>query len=258
MKQFVPLLKKINEKLDLPQPIKSKIILEMAADLENLYEAYLEKGYSEEDTFQKVCEKYDDSDKALAELAKIHESGYRKILAKVSEQAQTRWERIVLVMVMLFLAVMSFKVVITTRFLSQASNFIWPILGIFLVVLILSLHKFYTIYIKKDHRIRKLRTGLPTIMFLGSSGLLIGIGGYFYELYSAGSNMMYSGLPGVLITIIEKNDNLFFFSVERILKCSSMAMVCVFVTIFIALIWFFLMNKIINIEMAEAVCLLED
>ena len=46
-KCFVSLLKKINNKLDLPQNTKSKIILEIAADLEDLSNYYLTQGLSE-------------------------------------------------------------------------------------------------------------------------------------------------------------------------------------------------------------------
>ena len=45
MKQFTALLKSINERLDLPQPTKSRIILEIAADLDDLYQLYLKKDH---------------------------------------------------------------------------------------------------------------------------------------------------------------------------------------------------------------------
>jgi len=68
---------------------------------------------------------------------------------------------------------------------------------------------------------------------------------------------MYSGLFDALVTVIENNNDAFFNSVESVMKCSSMAMVCTLVTISTAIIWFFLNNKIKKLEQAEAALLLE-
>jgi len=59
MTQFTPILKRINERLDLPQPTKSRIILEIASDLEDTFRFYLQKGLDEQESFQKAEEKFD-------------------------------------------------------------------------------------------------------------------------------------------------------------------------------------------------------
>ena len=47
MKQFTSLLKNLNSKIDLPQPKKSRMLLEIAADLNDMYNYYLAKGLTE-------------------------------------------------------------------------------------------------------------------------------------------------------------------------------------------------------------------
>ncbi len=47
MNRFAPLLKSINARLDLPQPTKSRIILEIASDLEDMYQFYQSQGPDE-------------------------------------------------------------------------------------------------------------------------------------------------------------------------------------------------------------------
>ena len=55
MKQFTPILKRINERLNLPQPTKSRIILEITCDLEDAYDFYLENGkYAPEEIIKSV------------------------------------------------------------------------------------------------------------------------------------------------------------------------------------------------------------
>ncbi len=54
MKQFESQLKKINNKLDLPQPVKSRIVLEIAADMEDTFNFYFDKGMNEKDALQKT------------------------------------------------------------------------------------------------------------------------------------------------------------------------------------------------------------
>jgi len=42
MEKFNSILKSISEKIELPQPMKSRILLEISADLNDTYELFLE------------------------------------------------------------------------------------------------------------------------------------------------------------------------------------------------------------------------
>jgi hypothetical protein len=258
MKQFTPLLKSINERLDLPQPTKSRIILEIAADLNDLYQLYLCRGLNEQQAAQRAEEKFDLTDEALNELTQLHQSLFRRLMDRISEQAQTQWERVTLFLVLLFVVALGSKFIFTTQFVLQASKFILPILGLFFGIIIISLIKSYQFYIIKNHNVKLLQKGLPAILYLGGANLFLGIFGYITELYSTTRTMMYSGMFDVIITVLEHGDPAFFNSVERVMKCASMAMVCTLVTILTALIWFILINKVKKIELAEAAFLLED
>jgi len=258
MSHFTPVLKNINDRLNLPQPIKSRIILEIAADLEDTFSFYQTKGYSPKEAHQKTIARLNLTDETLNELVQIHQSGWRKFLNRLSEQAQTRWERFILFLVLIFIAAVGGKAIFSTQFFLQASKFIWPILGIFLGIIIIALSKFYQFYIKKDHYIRHLRTGISLIPVLGGVNLFVGVSGYILELYSTTRTTMYSGVFDVITTVVEVGDVEFFGAVEHVLKCASMAMTCTFVTIFTALLWFVLITKIHQIEQAEMAFLIES
>lgn len=189
MKRFAAILTKINEKLNLPQPLKSRILLEMAGDLDDLFNHYRSQGLDEIQAQQKAEEMLRADEETLSLLVQVHDSGFRKFLNRLSEQAQTRWERLCLFLVVAVSLILSGKEIFSFRFFTNTSHFIWPILLISLLLFILTLIKFYMLYIKKNHRITKLHSGSFTFLFLCGLCLLVGVGGFLIELYLAGSHV---------------------------------------------------------------------
>ena len=163
-------------------------------------------------------------------------------------QHQTQWTQIVLGVVGLLITVLLTQIVWRINFTSEINHLVWLILAIFLVVIILSVAKFYNIYIRKINDIKNLRSGLLIILSLGGASLFIGIYGYFVELFEAASGGGYSGLFGVLATVVDANNKIFFGGIERVMKNTSLAMVSVYVSLLTALIWFAVVNKIKNLE----------
>jgi len=260
MKQFTPLLKNINEQLDLPQPTKSRIILEIAADLDDLYQLYLSRGLEESEAAQKAEEKINLTDEALNELVQIHQSLIRKLFDKITAQAQTRWERVAFVLMLLFITAISVQAIFSTQFLSQVSNWFYPVLGISLTAILISIPKFYQLYLKKDHQVKKLRTGLSFIFGIGVLNLVIGVSGYVMELYQAGSNaLLFTNHLAYIITTQEVGSAQRLSDITTwMVKSSSLIMFTLVSTIFIAIICYVLMNKVWKIERAEAAVLLEN
>ena len=54
MSRFAGVLKRVSDGLDLPQPTRSRILLEMAGDLQDLYEHHLGQGMDEERAAQLI------------------------------------------------------------------------------------------------------------------------------------------------------------------------------------------------------------
>ena len=74
-------------------------------------------------------ERLDLSEEALAELAEIHEPPFRRFLDRLSQRAQSRWEQVMLLLVLACVLAMAGPPALTTPLLRQASSFVWPILG---------------------------------------------------------------------------------------------------------------------------------
>jgi hypothetical protein len=261
MNRFHDFLKEIGGKLEIPQPIKSRIILEIAADLEALYQHYLKQGNGKNAALKKAQEKIDFSDDALRQLTQIHASSLQKYLDKLSEHAQTRWERSSLGIILLTISVPSVYQIIITEFFRNASVFIWPILAITIFAGIIFLLKFYQIFIKKDHAVYKIHEGLSLIFILAAGSLVVTVCGYFVELYSLKSeNLFYAMNPLLLVLLnldIPAHNDILIPTAQWLIKSSSMVMFGLLATIFILLFWFVLSVKVKNIEEAESSTLLK-
>jgi hypothetical protein len=259
MNSFKPFLRRINEKLDLPQSTKSTIILEITADLNDLFEHYISEGFSEKEARQMAQEKMDISEEALLQLIELHQSGLKKLLQRLSLKSLARWEKGVLTIILLIVLAFFIPVMSSSTFFLQSSLFVWPILFFSFIALAISLRKVYELYVKQVHATKKLRNGMTLLWMLSGLSLFTGIFGYFFEIYQSGG---YTILPAVNLFF-----HLFSFSdinhphpniIDMFLRSCSVGMVSLLMTVFIALLWFGLMTKIEKIERAEFEFLLAE
>lgn len=245
MKRFTEILRQTNERLDLPQPIKSRIILEMAADLEDLYQFHRNRGLDESDALREAKDAFNLSPGALEQLVEIHTTPFRRFLDRLSAQAQTFWERIFLALLLVFFAVFIGPSLLRSEMLVHAGVFLWPIAGTTFAALYLATRKIYDLYIKKDHRVRPLRRGLTLLIALAGVDVVIGIQGFIF--------LVHSSFTLFLITTGPMNQDLGKWMIQS----SATAVVSLLVAIITAVIWFVLANKVAAIERAEVVYLLE-
>lgn len=256
MSRFTSLLKSIHEQLDVPQPTKSRILLEIAADLEDTYEFYRERGESEADATRFAQEKFILDDSTIAELSSIHQPLLRKWMDRISFNVQSRWERIVLILTLLTIALLSGRVLLSTHFL-QNSAFVWPIWGITIAGLVAFFIKFYKLYLVKDYRTKRLRKGIDIVGYFGAFSLALGFTGYFYELLFYGVDTVYPGgsFITVITTVIDSQQRIMDIT-NCFIASSTVMLASLFSTLFMALLWYILNNKATAIEMAEAESLL--
>ncbi len=256
MNKFTYLLEKINNKLELPQPLKSRVLLEIYGDIEEIYNAYIQRGLSEEDAKNNTIDKFSLSDAALEELVQIHSTPYKRWFDKLSQRAKTKWEQLLLALIFLIVLLSFIQVTISTTFFASASKFIYPILLTLFVATILYLIKVYQFFIKKDHNIRKLRNGLDKLLYLCIASLFFGIAGYFGEIYLSSGTVQFLG-PYFIISLLTDSSSL-QLSVEWMMRSSAMLMTCCGSIMIILLYWFSLTNKAGKIEESEALILLEN
>lgn len=245
MTHFKETLNQINQRLDLPQPVRSRVLLEIAADLEDVEQHFLDQGLPPRTARRKAIDHCDLSDEALAQLVQVHMSWYRRFLDRLSAQAQTRWERALLLVLLAFVAAATGPLVLSLRVFDTASPIVWPLLGIAVGAVVGCGVKFYTLYLKQDHDGRRLRTGMPAILALAGLNLALGVFGCWLELSHV-----------VRADVIDPLAAGASFA-GWLLSSSATLIVCYLTVIIIALLWFMLMNKIARIEQAEAMLLID-
>jgi hypothetical protein len=253
MNRFSPLLTEIYQKLDLPQPTKSEILLEIAADMEDLYETCIQEGLGEKDALARTAEKFQLDDTVIQDLVRVHQSAFKKWFDKLTARTQTRWERGVLVLTVLSIIILAGYAMIASEFFRTASRFVYPLSAIGLSILVIFLAKIYALYIKKDHNVRNLRKGLSLLLFLGVLNIFIGLWGYLIELYTIGSNSLLPGSSFItIICTVNPSAQQIRQITECLMKSSSVMLLCLFLMVVTVVFWYMLMTKIIKIEQAEA------
>ena len=260
MSRFAAILKRYNASIDLPQPAKSRIMLELAADMEDCYEAYRSSGLDEAAADVQVREKFDLDDEALAALVDLHQSPMKKWMDRISSQAQTRLERIVLALMLIVIGLIAAQTMGNARFFQQASQFVLPMVGLALYTTVKGLRKAFALYIRQDHDIHRLRSGLAFPLVASGVNLLIGALGYFWELFKNGDWAVLLASNQVYLLSLQEpaTRHTSYLLVEWMTRNAATMMVCLLISLYTALIWYGLANHVARIEQAEAVYVLQS
>jgi membrane protein YdbS with pleckstrin-like domain len=241
--RFSDTLRHIDQRLSLPEPAKSRVLLEIAADLEGLYEHFSGQGQDDEQAAALALEHAELSDAALKRLVEVHASSPGRFIERLSERTASGWERLLLGVVVLFLVIVVGREILTWQLFAGASVFIWPLAGVAVIGLILILWKAYELLVKPD--LRRLRRGLRSLLALSVLSVLLGWFGFLLEMHSAALRVGTTAL------------SLAHESVMCIARVAPMISFCLVVAVVLAVAWFVLGSWAGRIEQAKAARLLE-
>jgi hypothetical protein len=234
MSRFNAFLHRTEERLALPKATRSLILVEVAADLDDLFQYYLQQGLSEEEAAARAEEKVNMSDEALAELVRIHSDtqGWTDRMVRVG---QPLGERIAMdLIVLFFLTSAAMTVGLNAKVLTYLTGFIWPIAGIFLALLV-------SFFIELTRNLessspRRLRQSLVTPLFLGAASLVVGFAGTGISMYRA--YMQMAATP--------KNAGPIFS--HALLGATATLAAALLVTLCAGIVWFILGGRVIRFE----------
>ncbi len=244
MSRFAKTLNTINDRLDLPHPARSRVILEIAADLEDLFRHFRDQGLSEDDAKRRAEEHCDLSDEALAQLVAVHGSPYRRFLDRLGGQARSRWERAVLSVILLVVAAGTGRALAGSDLFRAAGPFVWPVLACTAIAITIGLAKLYAVYLRQDHRPSRLRRGLGALPALAAADIVIGVYGYSWTLYL------------LLRAMAEDPVRALPRLAGSLLAGSATVVVCLLSALLCAIFWYVLQDRVARIEEAEASLLL--
>ncbi len=182
MTRFANVLKQAGDRIRVAEPARTRILLEMAADLEDSYQHYLDRGCDEVDAARRAEEAFGTSDEALWLLARIHQPGYGDLSDRVSQQVGTLWSKILLVAVLAFEILIAVRIFSDSFFLFRPSPFLWPLAALALAAFVFTLWKLVQIYSRSGADVRRLRTGLGIPLFFAGASLAVAGLGFLYHL----------------------------------------------------------------------------
>jgi hypothetical protein len=242
MNRFHSVLTQTGERLSLPKATKSLILVEIAADLEDLFRHYLEQGLSEEEAAARAEEKVDMSDDALVELVQIHSTA-RSWSDRVSRRAQPFWERIAMGLIVVFLLAISLIEAEWSLMLSRTNVFVWPVLAIFVALVISAAMQGFRRSNGSNHR--RLRTYLATPLFFGGASLVVGFGGFAFDLYRN------------LMRMVHDPENAASYFARSFLGGTSTLMIAFLVALVAAIVWFVFAGRVARLEQDAVRSILE-
>jgi hypothetical protein len=234
MSRFNAFLHRTEERLALPKATRSLILVEVAADLDDLFQYYLQQGLSEDEAAARAEEKVNMSDEALAELVRIH-SDTRGWTDRMVRVGQPLGERIAMdLIVLFFLASAALAIGSNTRVLTSLTGFIWPIAGIFVALLA-------NFFIQLTRNLeglspRRLRQSLVTPLFLGAASLVVGFVGTGISMYRAYLRM--AATPEHAGPIFS----------QALLGATATLAAALLVTLCAGIVWFILGGRVIRFE----------
>ena len=245
MKRFAPLLRDINKRLDLPRHVKSRIILEIADDLNELFEHYKSEGLSEKEAEEKVLKNFKLDNETVAQLVRIHDIPMRKITGIFPEWMLPLIEWLGLITLIGFFTYFTITILSNytlMRIFHIASEYKWISVSLFVLVCIITIAKLHAIFIKKDYSTESLHFGINFLLFIACFSVLVSITGTLTELYWTSGileNRVWQNPPSSLI---------FEFAV----KSSGLTVFSILVAFLSGLLWLVFAFRAAMIEKREA------
>ena len=254
MKELKEIFLKINEKLNVPQPVKSRILLEISTDMADLYEHYVSQGDIPSQAIKKVEERFELDDENLKELISLHQTPLKKLIDTFNLGKNASLKTIMLYILIAVIVGFCIYSIQTTPFFSQSSKYVYPVGLIGFLTLCIILGKFIQLYLIKDHTIKSLRKGMSVIILGISLAFLTGIIGFSRELYLT-LHRVFVPLHDCIFKIAPENNfdpSVYREIVQWGLRISSLMMVTIGVTLVLIILWLLVIRKIKTIEMFEA------
>lgn len=240
MTRFAHVLKQAEARLRAPAPARTRILLEMAADLEDSYQHYLDQGFDQSEAQRRAEEAFSTSDETLRLLERIHQSSFGSPTTRFFHRIGTVWSTILLVLLFGFELLLAFHISSDRSFFVYPSPFLWPIGLLALAAIGFTLWKLTQIFSRRGQDIRRLRIGLGAPLLFAGASLAIAFLGFLFHLQRF-FRANYQGAPEALFTNFA----------GWMVSISSLMTIGLLTAILAGLVWFALSGLVIHREAQE-------
>lgn len=193
MSAFGSELHELAGRLSLPQPIRSRVLLELVADLQDLEASLRANGASAQEAHRRAVETLVPTADVLSELEGLHRPLYQRLVDRFSDPARHRVERAILVLVGGGLFLLWASWLGRESVFTDSSAFLWPLLALGLAMAVAGAWKGFELFVRKDHRSGRLRRGIWILPAVAVAAVVIGLGGVAFEFHSLAGRLAADG-----------------------------------------------------------------
>ncbi len=245
MNRFADILREADTRLDLPRPVRARIVLEMAADLDDLFAHFTAGGLPPEEAEEKARQAFALSDEALAELAAVHVPAWQRLVDQLSLQGRSRLEKAGLLLLLLFILASGGLSVLSLEIPRAAGPVGWFLVALTGAALVPALRAGVTLFLREERDLRPTRRRVTALLLFSAADLLTGLYGWWLTIYGWVADFPVTSQGGI---------PLFTRVLARGSAVVVVALVCAILT---ALIWYLLQERLARLEQAEADLLLQ-
>lgn len=248
MSEFSSHIRQFSSRLPLPEPTRSRVLLEMAADMEDLLQHYLAQGLRKDKAVQAVEEHFDLSEDALRELVHVHTSPFQRSLDGLSGQIRSPWERGALVLVAIVVMLGLVRHLFHLPLYQAASPLAFILLAILALAVGIGIRRAFLLFGpvsratgKPSHRRGGGSLPLLALLLLG-----MGFSGVWVELYRT-----------ALVVRADTTYALVYLVKWLHLACATLV-VALSGALLVGLFWFFLETRASQLDERAASSMMED
>lgn len=250
MKIIKDILLELEQKIDIPQPAKAHLILEIRNDMLDYYETLTEMKYDKNRINQVIKERFTLSETEIEDLEKIHNSLVVRLFNKIPRIQ--KYEKIILLGVLIVIAATIGYASMNSQIFRGVPWLIIPVIFAAVLILLNFIRKFYELYIKKQHNLRTTKYGVRQTFYLSCFAVISGLFGFFYHL-SQNAGFFVLVLQNILSVNQVDLSNKYMMEgyLDSAIGLSGIGMITIAVSLFGFTVWFMLENKVMMIENLE-------
>ena len=189
MTSFDAELRGLAERFDLPEPVRSRALLELRSDLEDMAAALEARGLGAEEARRRALEALLPGREAEAEWGRVHRPLYQRLVDRFSARGRHRLERLLLAVVAAtylgggVLALSGFDL------LGSPSPWLWPVLALSGLMVLVGVTKLFQLFVAGAHGRARLHRGLGLLLGLAGATLLVAFAGVAVDLYAVAGRL---------------------------------------------------------------------
>jgi hypothetical protein len=246
MTMFSSVLNDVESRLRVSEPARTRILLEIAADLEDSYRHFLDQGLDDREAARRAEEAFSTSDETLRLLERVHQPSFGGPVSRFFHQVGTIWSTTLLFLLLVFELLLALRITSDRSFLVDPSPFLWPIALLAVGGIIFTLWKVAQIVYRRGGDVRQLKSGLGIPLFVAGASLAVAFLGFLFHLQRF-FRVNAQGAP----------ETLFINFAGWMISISSLMTIGLLTAILASLVWFVLSGLVIHREAREMERLLQ-